>query len=179
MTDDTGSIVLLSNDPWGFESNCFVCEPRNSAGLGIAFHHDTRASTVVAEFTLDERFSGAPRYVHGGVSLAILDEAMAWAAIAVAQRFAVTAETSTRFDRPVRVGRTHAVTARVEGGEGGDVFTTAEIVGSDGRLCASAAARFTSLDTQQAANAIGERVSGVDVGYTTEAPRRSSRRPRP
>lgn len=169
MSDENGSLVLLSNDVWGFESNCFVCEPRNPAGLGIPFHHHPRASTVVAEFTLDERFSGAPRYVHGGVALAILDEAMAWATIAVAQRFAVTAETTTQFERPVRVGRPHAVTARIERIEGRDIFTTAEIVRADGKLCATARARFAGLDTEQAANAIGETVSGTDLGYTTEA----------
>ena len=69
---------------------------------------------VTAEFTLGPEFSGVPRYVHGGVVLAILDEAMAWAAIAVAERFAVVHQTATTFDRPVRVGRAYRVTASVQ-----------------------------------------------------------------
>ncbi|MEO7398563.1 MAG: PaaI family thioesterase [Ilumatobacteraceae bacterium] len=163
-------IVLLSNDVWGFESNCFVCEARNTSGLGIPFHHDTNAETVVAEFTLDERFSGAPRYVHGGVALAILDEAMAWATIAVARRFAVTAETTTQFERPVRIGLAHSVRARIERIEGRDIFTTAEIVRSDGHRCATAQARFSGLEVEQISDAIGEPVSGVALDYTSEAP---------
>ena len=73
------ALVRLRNDAWQFRSNCFVCEPSNTAGLAIPFFHDDEAGTVVADFTLDERFSGAPHYVHGGVALAVLDEAMAWA----------------------------------------------------------------------------------------------------
>ena len=68
---------------------------------------------MVATFSLGDRFSGAPSYVHGGVTLAVLDEAMAWAAIAIGGKFAVTAETTTRFLRPVLVGKTYRVEARL------------------------------------------------------------------
>ena len=98
------ALTRLHNEDWGFASNCFVCEPRNDGGLRIPFHHDSDRDVVVASFTLDDTFSGAPSYVHGGVSLAVLDEAQAWATIAVAGRFAVTTETTTRFLRPVLVG---------------------------------------------------------------------------
>ncbi len=103
----------LSNERWGIETNCFVCEPRNEAGLRIPFFHDEVTGPVTARFTLDNRFSGAPAYVHGGVLLAVLDEAMAWAAIAVAHRWAVTGETTTRFEHPVRIGHEYTVTARI------------------------------------------------------------------
>ncbi len=106
------AVHALENARWGFESNCFVCEPRNDAGLRIPFEHDDEAGVVRATFTLDDRFSGAPTYVHGGVVLSVLDEAMSWATIAIGGVFAVTSETSTRFLRPVRVGRDHAVEAR-------------------------------------------------------------------
>lgn len=169
MSHENGSLIPLSNDVWGFESNCFVCEPRNTAGLAIPFRHDTIASAVLAEFSLNERFSGAPRYVHGGVALAILDEAMAWATIALAQRFAITAETTTQFERPIRLGQTHIVTARIERIDGRNIFTTATIVRSDGKLCATAQARFSGLDAEQAENAIGDVVNGTDIDYTTGA----------
>ena len=97
-------VRLLENSAWGFDSNCFVCEPANQRGLRIPFAYDDESQLVTAEFTLGPEFSGVPRYVHGGVVLAILDEAMAWAAIAVAGRFAVVHQTATTFDRPVKVG---------------------------------------------------------------------------
>lgn len=75
-----------------------------------------------ASFTLDRSFSGAPEYVHGGVVLAILDEAMAWATIALAGRFAVTRQTTATFERPVCVNRAYAVEAKVV--DAGDDITT-------------------------------------------------------
>lgn len=70
----------LTNEQWGFETNCFVCEPRNDAGLRIPFFHDDATDTVTADFELDGRFSGAPNYLHGGVPTAtfvVLGEAQA------------------------------------------------------------------------------------------------------
>ena len=67
----------------------------------------------------------------------------------LAQRFAVTAETITQFQRPKRVGRTHAVTATIERTDGRDIFTSAMIVRPDGVSCATAQARFSGLDSQQ------------------------------
>lgn len=143
----------LTNDQWGFESNCFVCEPRNAAGLRIPFFHDEDNNTVTATFTLDDRFSGAPSYVHGGLLLAVLDEAMAWAAIAVAHRWAMTGETTTRFDHPVRVGRSYTVTARItepptEGSSA--LAAAAEITDAKARTCATSSATFVVLGEAQA-----------------------------
>lgn len=157
----------LTNDQWGFESNCFVCEPRNDSGLRIPFHHDTVDDVVVAEFELDGRFSGAPTFVHGGVALAVLDEAMAWATIAIAGRFAVTVETTTRFERPVKVGRQYRVLARIDRAEGTTLHTTAEIVRPDGKRCAAAEASFHALDLQQATDATGATLSDAAAGYST------------
>lgn len=158
----------LTNDGWGFASNCFVCEPRNDAGLRIPFHHDEDAGIVVAHFRLDDRFSGAPSYVHGGVALAVLDEAMAWAAIALAGRFAVTVETTTRFERPVRVDREHTVRAWRAGGEDQTLALEAEIVRDDGKRCAAARATFAVLDAARAADATGAAVTGLAAEHVAE-----------
>ena len=164
----------LTNDAWGFPSNCFVCEPRNDAGLRIRFHHDTVDEVVVADFVLDERFSGAPRFVHGGVVLAVLDEAMAWATIALARRFGVTVETTTRFERPVKIGRRHTVRAWVDAIDGRSMRTAAEVVRDDGKRCADASAVFTALDVDQAATAAGTTLSDEAGRYVwTDRPPRS------
>ena len=174
MTDtadpsDTGHhLVPLTNDRWGFESNCFVCEPNNGSGLGIPFFHDPEAGIVTATFALDDRFSGAPQYVHGGLALAILDEAMAWATIAIEERFAVTAETTTSFERPVRVDREHTARAWITATEGREIFTAAEIVRADGKRCAAAQARFSALDLGHAADAAGATLEGDSVRYATD-----------
>ena len=148
----------LTNENWGFETNCFVCEPRNEAGLRIPFFHDDTTDTVTADFELDGRFTGAPNYLHGGVLLAILDEAMAWAAIAIAHRWAVTAETTTRFEHPVRTGRTYTVNATITDpvAEGSaSLGAAASITDAKGRTCATATATFVVLGEAQAIDALG------------------------
>ncbi len=150
----------------GVESSCFVCEPRNAAGLRIPFYHDADAQRVVAEFSLDEQFSGAPRFVHGGVLLAILDEAMAWATIAIAGRFAVTTETTSRFARPVKIGRDHSVNAWIDGIDGRIIRTGAEIVDANERPCVTAVATFTDLDPEQVVVAVGGEITGEAATYT-------------
>src|SRR5436309_15094640 len=104
----------LDNAAWGFDTNCFVCEPANPRGLGVRFFHDDVAGVVEADFQLGDAFSGVPHYVHGGVLLAVMDEAMAWASIALAKRFAVVQSTATTFDRPVRLDERYRVEATVQ-----------------------------------------------------------------
>src|SRR3954469_12867745 len=137
----------LTNAEWGFESNCFVCEPANPRGLGIRFFHDEDAGVVTADLRLGSELSGAPHYVHGGVLLAVLDEAMAWAAIAVAGRFAVVQSTATTFDRPVRIDEPHRVEASVHGRTDTAVTARASILDAGGRACARARARLVVLST--------------------------------
>ncbi len=164
------ALTRLHNEDWGFASNCFVCERRNAGGLRIGFDHDTERDVVVASFTLDDTFSGAPSYVHGGVTLAVLDEAQAWATIAVAGRFAVTTETSTRFARPVLVGRTYDVEARVTERTDTHLSTGGQIANDEGKVCAETTATFAVLGPAQAAQATGVEASTLDASYLrTEA----------
>jgi uncharacterized protein (TIGR00369 family) len=150
------ALRLLDNASWGFDTNCFVCEPANPRGLGIRYSHDEEGDVVVAEFTLSHEFSGVPRYVHGGAVLAILDEAMAWAAIVLAGRWAVVQHTATTFDRPVRLDVSHRVEAAVS--EAGDTAVTARatVADSAGRMCARAHARLAVMTAGRARSAVGQ-----------------------
>ena len=155
----------LTNDGWGFESNCFVCEPRNPGGLRIPFFHDEASATVVANFNLDATFSGAPSYLHGGVLLAVLDEAMAWACIALAGRFAVTRTTTTEFRRPVRVGGEYKVVARTTAESPDSIAALAQIMNDRDRVYAEATADFAPLDAAAAREAVGVELTGDDTGF--------------
>ena len=154
----------LRNERWGFESNCYVCEPRNAGGMQLPFEHDDELDAVVCEFDLGERFSGAPRFVHGGVLLSILDEAMAWATIAIAGRFAVTEETTSRFLRPVKLDRPHRCEARVTAFEGERITTSGVILDRFDQVCVEADATFHVLMEAQAVEVIGE-LSDEERGY--------------
>ncbi len=162
------AIRALSNEQWGFTSNCFVCEPTNAAGLRIPFEHDDEAGVVRATFDLDGRFSGAPSYVHGGVTLAVLDEAMAWATIAIGGKFAVTSETTTKFGYGVRIGRTYTVEATVDSADADTMQTSARVLDERGRPCVTATATFTVLGAAQVVDVIGVDDLGADASYVKD-----------
>jgi uncharacterized protein (TIGR00369 family) len=159
----------LTNAAWGFESNCFVCEPANPRGLGIPFFHDEESGVVTADFRLGPELSGAPHYVHGGVLLALLDEAMAWAAIALAGRFAVVQSTATTFDRPVRIDEPHRLEATIQDHTDTAVTARAYIADAAGRRCAEGRARLVVLSTAAAGAALGP-VTGADMRYLRPVP---------
>ncbi|HVM08060.1 MAG TPA: PaaI family thioesterase [Acidimicrobiales bacterium] len=155
----------LTNDRWGFDSNCFVCERKNDRGLRIPFEHDEERDLVVASFNLGNEFSGAPTYLHGGVLLSILDEAMAWAAIAVAGSWAVTQESRASFSSPVRVGRDYRVEAQIDSADDESIAASARIVDSKERVCTEANATFIPLGAAQALDATGADLSGHNASF--------------
>jgi uncharacterized protein (TIGR00369 family) len=163
------AVKPLTNVGWGFETNCYVCEPGNPLGLRIAYFHDDEADEVTAGFTLGKEYSGAPHYVHGGVLLAIMDEAMAWAAIAIAGRFAVVQSTATTFARPVRVDEPHSLRATVHERTDTAVTARASVADAGGRRCAEARARLVVLSSAVAGEAIGP-VTGADIRYLRPPP---------
>ena len=149
----------LENTAFGFPATCFVCDRSNPHGLQLSFIHDDETDIVSSEFTLGSAYSGAPRFVHGGVVLAILDEAMAWAAISIAGRFAVSRTTRASFRRPVMVDVAHRVEAVVERHDEASVSASARVLNPEGKRCAEASARLAILSVDGARAAIG-----VDLG---------------
>ncbi len=162
------AVHRLHNEDWGFETNCFVCEPSNERGLQIPFFHDDERAVVTAEFELSNTYSGAPTLVHGGVTLAVLDEAMAWACIAVGKQWAVTTETTTKFHRAVRVGSRYRVEARLADHVDGVMRTSAGIFDRRDELRVEAAASFETLGEAQASRIAGARVSDANRRFTSE-----------
>jgi uncharacterized protein (TIGR00369 family) len=158
------SVRTLDPGAYGFPTRCFVCEPTNPSGLRIPYYYDDEARVVSAEFTFGAEYSGAPRYVHGGVVSAVLDEAMAWAAIASAGRFAVVREITTTFEHGVLVGEPHRVEASVETAGTIRIEASARLVDAAGRRCARGRARLVVLSQEAAKSAIGE-VEGEAVRF--------------
>ncbi len=159
------TVHKLDNAGWGFPSNCFVCEASNDRGLKVPFFYDDCARLVTAELCVSEAFSGTPKYVHGGVTLAVLDEAMAWAVIAMAHVFAVTKSITASFERPVLVdGRYRVEATLVDDDRRSVVRATAAVNDSAGQLCVRAEAELAILSSEQADSAIGP-LGGRDALY--------------
>lgn len=148
--------VLLDNEQWDFGTSCFVCEPKNERGIGIPFYVDAEQDRVEADITPRLHHSSAPTFAHGGFSMALLDEGMAWAVIALAHRFGVTRTTTVDFKRPVLVDRPHLLLARIESQDGHDLVATAEITDARGRTCVSARGSFYVMTKEEAAVALGQ-----------------------
>lgn len=148
--------------------NCFACGPDNPKGLAIGY--EQVGDTVEATFTLDESFSGAPSFVHGGVAMTVLDDAMAWAAIAVRQRFAVTIQFSATFKRPVLVDERH--TLRVTVGQvdvnGRTIPAIGEIRREDGNVCVQATATYHAMTDEEVAAISGTPAGGSTLSLRTD-----------
>ena len=155
----------LDGSRFGFDSSCFVCNDDNPRGLQVPFFLDTDRDRIVAFFTLDQHFSGAPTLVHGGATLALIDEGMAWAAIAIGGKFAFTKETNAEFEWPVRLDRPYTLEARIAEQDSRRFFTEAQVLDAKNRACVTARAVMSILDMDQATDAIGTDVSGDDTGY--------------
>ena len=138
-----------------FASLCFVCDQTNEGGMKQQFYLDDELKRIVAEFTPDPAHSGAPNYTHGGASMAVLDDAMAWAIIELQQRFGITRRCEVDFIRPVMIGATHDVQAWVESFEDRALVARAELRNPDGKLCVAAKATYIVLTMEEAQNAIG------------------------
>ena len=155
----------LLNRRWGFDTNCFVCNEANPRGIRVPYFHDTDAAVVFADFTLPAEFSGAPTYVHGGATLALLDEGMSWATIAISQKFAFTKHTQAEFEWPVRVGWPYRLEARVVDETERSITTEAAVQDAKGRPCVKARATMAVLSVAQAIDAIGTSLSEDDARF--------------
>lgn len=92
------------------DGKCFACGPDNPIGLRL--HFDGESEGVIARVTLGPNFQGWKNIAHGGIAMALLDEAMAHAAGHAGHR-GVTGSMNVRFRKPVPLGEPLEVRGRV------------------------------------------------------------------
>jgi acyl-coenzyme A thioesterase PaaI-like protein len=148
------SLEPLTNT-FGFDSRCFVCDPDNTGGMRQRFFLDRDRGRVVAEFTPTVDHSGAPNYAHGGATMAVLDDAMAWAIIATKERFGLSRRVETDFVRPVVIGKTYKVEAWVESFGNRSLKARAELTSPSGKLCVATSGQYMVMTLEEARQAIG------------------------
>jgi acyl-coenzyme A thioesterase PaaI-like protein len=144
-----------------------VCDPKNSGGLRQRFFLDRERGRAVAEFTPTADHSGAPNYAHGGATMAVLDDAMAWAIIALKERFGLSRRVETDFVRPVVIGKTYAVEAWVESFEDRTLEARAELKSGSGKLCVASKGLYMVMTVDEAQQAIGTGAGGAN-SYTEQ-----------
>ena len=123
--------------------DCFVCGPANGGGLGLEFRlsHD---GAVEASFPCEPVFTGYPGMLHGGIICTLLDGAMTNCLFAHGLA-AVTVDLNVRFHHPVTVSLPAEVRAWLKS-EDSPVHRVAAEVRQDGRVVATAAARFVDKE---------------------------------
>ncbi|MCW0215725.1 MAG: PaaI family thioesterase [Pseudonocardia sp.] len=122
-------------------AGCFACGD-GEHGLHLRFVAGEDLS-VTGELVVREAHQGAPGLIHGGVLAAAFDETFGALNEFVGET-AVTGQLNTSYRRPVPVGSTVHLSARLEGREGRKLWmrATGRLDDPDGPLVAEASGLF-------------------------------------
>jgi uncharacterized protein (TIGR00369 family) len=145
--DPQGRALIVRND-----HGCFGCGQLNPYGLRLTFRTlpDALGPGVWAPFTPTHVFEGYAGVVHGGIISTVLDEIMAWA-LYERDIWAVTAQLSIRFHRPIPVGAETRAIGRLVADRGRLVEASGEIRDvTDDRELATATGTFVRVPPEQA-----------------------------
>ena len=133
------------------DGNCFACGPTNPIGLHVQFDRAEGADGVLARLELPAVYQGWRAIAHGGIVMALLDEAMAHAAGFAGHR-GVTASVNVRFRKPVPLERPIEVRGRVTSQRRNVLVVEASIFDAAGSLLAHAEGSFVSRGRLDAAD---------------------------
>ncbi|MSO21642.1 MAG: PaaI family thioesterase [Acidobacteria bacterium] len=98
MSSDDKTTIRLSRNT----QHCYVCGPQNQAGLHVLFTRDGERGAR-GEYVAQPEHCGWPGMLHGGITFALMDEALAYA-LYFQGMFGVTAKAETRFREPIPAG---------------------------------------------------------------------------
>ncbi len=122
--------------------NCFVCGLENEYGLKLKFY-ETAPGVVEVHYVVPEHFQGYPGMVHGGITAALVDEALGRVHIGSNPdkvRFMYTAKISIQYRKPVPIGEPIKIVARATRSRQRSAFSEAKIFGPTGDLLIEAEA---------------------------------------
>ena len=122
---------------------CFGCGPDNDAGL----HAVTRkvGDEVHCTYTFTARHEGAPGIAHGGAVAALVDD-VCGGLLFVVRAPAVTRTLNVEYLKPVMVGTTYDLVAKVDRREGRKLFITCEGRDAAGTLVFRGGGLFLVVD---------------------------------
>ena len=122
--------------------NCVVCSQSNPAGLHMKFFVDND-DKFCGTFECPAQFEGYPDRLQGGVVSSLMDGIMANCMFACGIP-AVTAELTTRFRHPVKLGIEATLQAEILNESHGVYFLRAKLF-QEGQLRASAKGKFIEM----------------------------------
>lgn len=134
--------MLLNPNP---TNHCFGCGGANPHGMQLAFEQDDSARRIRGRFRLGAEYQGGQGFVHGGIIATLLDEAMA-KVNRFGQDYAVTAEMTVEYRKPVPVDEDIVVEGWEVKRDGRSLFREGEIRDVSGALLARGRGRFVCVD---------------------------------
>lgn len=128
-------------------AQCFGCGDELEGGLHLRSSMG-ELETVRSQFVVTSAHQGAPGLAHGGLLACAFDEALGSAVGNLLHRPAVTGRLETDFKRPVPVGSTLHITAKLDGMAGRKIYASADgrLNAEDGPLAVRARALFVIVD---------------------------------
>jgi acyl-coenzyme A thioesterase PaaI-like protein len=111
---------------------CFVCGTQNPSSIGVTWFLSDEGE-VHAEPVFNAAQQGPPDHAHGGASAAVLDEAMG-VAVWSAGYSVVAVNLEINYKKPVPLGKTFIVKARIAEVHPRKILTTGEILLPDGSV---------------------------------------------
>jgi len=122
--------------------HCFGCGELHPTGLHLVAYAG-EGLDITAKFTVNENHQGAPGLAHGGLLSLAFDEALGklmW----LLRAPAVTGRLETDFIKPVPMGSTLHITAKITGQVNRKVYTSAigRLNSADGEIAVRAAALY-------------------------------------
>ncbi|MBN1798313.1 MAG: PaaI family thioesterase [Spirochaetales bacterium] len=128
------------------DNNCFCCGENNAQGLHLQFTYPAKGKART-ELLIPPHFAGWKNITHGGLLSMLLDEVMAHAC-GSDDLWALTAELTVRFLKPVSVGESISVEAEITEKKSRLIRTAGIVKNSNGETIAKASARFLAAHSQ-------------------------------
>jgi acyl-coenzyme A thioesterase PaaI-like protein len=107
---------------------CFGCDPANSSGLKVKIFADDEKGEVFTRITAEDRLSGFPGVLHGGIQCALIDEVAFWAMFNKVNKIGITTKIDMEFFNTARTSCPIEVRGKIDRISGRDVFVGVNIL---------------------------------------------------
>jgi acyl-coenzyme A thioesterase PaaI-like protein len=137
------NITMELNDTTDYQ-RCFVCGQLNPYGLKMDFRFED--NTIVSDFRPGEEYQGFPGVIHGGITAAVLDEALNRTSMLTDQpTWTMTGRLEIRYRRYVPYGPLLRVRARLDTQRGRMVQASGKLTLADDESVVFAEAQGTFM----------------------------------
>ena len=131
-----------ATSPLADNGYCFGCGPNNPIGLRLTFDWDQATGDYTTTYVPRPEDQGWRDRVHGGLIALVFDEVLSRVVLATEGLFWVTAELTTRLQKPVSIGQPLLFRARIVGRRPRLMISSGEAYTQTGEVVARATAKM-------------------------------------